>query len=56
MKIFYSGEEDKATPERVLGKKANIMFTFWNQQKKPHKRMRFVIEFRKKGKRKCPQP
>ena len=52
MKIFMSGEEDRGTPERVLGKKADIMFTFFTMQKKPHKRMRGVIALRKKQKRK----
>lgn len=51
MRIFYSGEEDRATPERVLGKDAHLMFTFYNQQKKPHKRFKSIIKTRrKKGK------
>lgn len=48
MRIFFSGEEDRGTPERVLGKRAHIMFTFITMQKKPHKRMRLIIQLRKK--------
>lgn len=50
MRIFYSGEEDRGYPERVLGRRANIMFTFYTQQKKPHKRFRQVIHIRTKKK------
>lgn len=51
MIIFFSGEEDRGTPERVLGRQACLMFTFYTMQRKPHKRFRFVIKIRKKSKR-----
>lgn len=52
MIIFYSGQENLATPERVLGKKANLMLTFFDyyKAKKIDKRFKSILKARRKGK------
>jgi hypothetical protein len=52
MRVCYSGEENKAVPEVVLGDKANLMLTFWevSTPRGVSKRFRRIIKARKRAK------
>ena len=50
MIIYYSGEQGvEFRPEKILGRKATIMLTFFDSFKKPQKRFLSVYKKRKKN-------
>ena len=50
MRIYYSGEQGiELRPEKLLGKKARVMLSFYNSRKKVEARFHLIHTARKKA-------